>query len=232
MKVCGLFAKCIAVSLIFIGMTVAGAGATTTAFNTFSGWYSNTGTNQLNSGGLNETYSVGSFYGYSLNNYFVFDLSGLSKGTAVSSATFNVAAYAIAGTPSTYTIYETSLTPADVEVNHDPSKGGTAEVTLYTSLASGTAIGSIAVTSANNSTNLSISLNNAGLSWIQANEGNQIVLGGSNNQPIYSMSYIFGGSVFTPTNNLTISSVPLPAGLLLFGPGLVGLAAVRRRFKN
>jgi len=39
-----------------------------------------------------------------------------------------------------------------------------------------------------------------------------------------------GTTTFTVTN-FTVSSVPLPPALLLFGPGLLGLAAVRRRFK-
>jgi len=37
---------------------------------------------------------------------------------------------------------------------------------------------------------------------------------------------------YTPTGSGTTSTVPLPSALLLFGPGLVGLAAVRRRFKK
>lgn len=33
-------------------------------------------------------------------------------------------------------------------------------------------------------------------------------------------------------DNVSLSSVPVPPAILLFGPGLVGLAAVRRRFKK
>ncbi len=40
-----------------------------------------------------------------------------------------------------------------------------------------------------------------------------------------------GSSSFT-VNSISVSSVPLPSALLLFGPGLIGLAAVRRKFKS
>jgi len=40
-----------------------------------------------------------------------------------------------------------------------------------------------------------------------------------------------GTTSFT-VNNVTVSSVPLPSALLLFGPGLAGLAAIRRRFRK
>jgi hypothetical protein len=43
------------------------------------------------------------------------------------------------------------------------------------------------------------------------------------------------GSAYTDTMaafQVTASSVPIPGALLLFGPGLVGLAAVRRKFKK
>jgi hypothetical protein len=50
---------------------------------------------------------------------------------------------------------------------------------------------------------------------------------------------IKGGQLYTSNawwagfNNITTTSaVPLPGAILLFGPGLVGLAAVRRRFKK
>ena len=41
-----------------------------------------------------------------------------------------------------------------------------------------------------------------------------------------------GGSAFIYDNLSNSAPVPIPATLLLFGPGLVGLAAIRRRFKK
>ena len=40
------------------------------------------------------------------------------------------------------------------------------------------------------------------------------------------------GSTSFSVNNVTYSSVPIPPAFVLFGPGLVGLAAIRRRFKR
>ena len=136
--------------------------ADTTVSNTNSGWIISDGTVQTN----NKTYSSGWMYNEQFDNYFTFDLSGVT-GT-VTGATFDVESAAIVGT-GTYSVYSTSLTPTGVVAGGVPN---------YNALTSGTLIGSIALDPTYDSELLGISLNSAGQTWLQANEGNQIVLGG------------------------------------------------------
>jgi hypothetical protein len=193
-----------------------------TVYNSDSGWFSETG---YHSADNTNYYSGDSTSLGQLNDYFSFNLTGVSG--PVTAASFNVASYGIT-TSGTYTIYATSLTPAEV----NSSVGCNTCTSIFNSLTSGSPIGSIGVTSADSNTVLDINLNSSGLSWLTANEGQGIVLGGSFPQPYGSGQYAFGDSAFTASNNLTIttSTTPEPGFYGLMALGLGGLvAAVRRR---
>lgn len=193
--------------------------------NTSSGWYQYPGYySPVGDGDYFAGYSLGESAGY--NNYFTFDLSGVNG--SVLSATFHVATYGIA-TGGTYAIFATSLLPSQVGTSpgfYDPG--------YYSELVSGAEIGSINLSESDANSVASIPLNAAGLSFLSANEGNGIVIGGSLVTAIGGSDFAFGQSVFTPSNNLTIDATPInttpePA---LYWPLLAGLgmvAALMRR---
>jgi hypothetical protein len=192
------------------------------ADNTSSGYYDSTG---YHGNGNSNYYSGDADDGpnsnVQLNDYFTFDLSGVS-GTIVS-ATFNVFSSLVTGS-GTYSIYTTSLTPAGV----GGGCGGC--VATYNDLTSGSLIGSISVTPADTGEILMIDFNTAGLAWLTANEGTGIVLGGSEPQPPNSYDAVFSGSGFTPGNNLTITTaVPEPTSVLLLGSAVLAAVMVTRR---
>ena len=59
-------------------------------------------------------------------------------------------------------------------------------------------------------------------------------LGIVSTEPIFSLRWTstLGGRLNTGIDNISVSSVPVPGAILLFAPGLLGLAAIRRRFKR
>ena len=198
-------------------ITGSGFAVSYTVNNTDSGWYSQSAVN----GSGNTNYSAGNHLNSQLNDYFSFSLAGVSG--SLTAATFNVYSYSvfIAGT---YSIYGTSLTPAQV--------GGGCNncISTFTALASGPAIGSINVMTSNSNSWLTLTLNSAGLAWLTTNEGNGIVLGGAFPQPADGNDNdLFGYSDFNGGNNLSINTVPEPGTLMMFGSGILGLAGVTRR---
>jgi hypothetical protein len=173
------------------------------------------------------TYFVGFILGEShpYLDYFSFDLSGVTG--KVTAATFNVFTYHTSS-PSTdflgnnlgtFGLFGAMLGPDD-------------DLTVGFQQ-----LGGIALKQLNDNTTASIELNAAGLEFLTANEGNPntYLVGSLEDCACGANNYAFGGSTFTPSNRLdiTTSATPEPSFFLPLGAGLAGLAQlIRRRLKR
>ena len=175
------------VSLFAIVKTLTAA---TTLTATISGWFASDGRNVRNGLAALQNYAAGwdpvDFeQGVLLRDFFVFNLSGVS-GT-IGSATLNLYlpnkppdsgfGYLSFEASESYQLTSTTNTSvADIVQVYGP--GNSKGLSIFNSLGTGTVFASTTVTAADQGTTLHLTLNAAGLAFLNSNEGSSIVLSG------------------------------------------------------
>ena len=187
--------------------------------------------NDLGDRETSSNYFVGTDTYQIYHDYFVFDLSGVTG--VVTSATlslFNPSSFL--GTADVFNVY-------DFNGNISDLSAGTGGTTAYNDLGSGINLASKPVSSADNNTNLELSLNAGGLTLINSLLGGNIAFGGALAGALDPnvFQYIFGASSGNGPGDgntrlvLTTAptAVPEPATLLLLSGALAGLIFKKRR---
>ena len=190
-----------------------------------SGWFAANGFHN----GANQNYLAGDFGSY--RNFFTFDLSGVS-GT-ITGATLRLfnPADRFAVDPGTYTLYDV-LTPASaLGLTYAATPEGLA---IFEDLGSGTVFGTLDVSSAPGGTVISINLNAAALAALNSAGNGVFAIGGA---VLGGDGRIFADTGSGSTRELVLqtsapAAVPEPLTLVMFGTGLAGVAALRRRARQ
>ncbi len=219
------FHKATVVSLTFLvlsfGSAMVARATPVTIVAADTGWYQEDGHHSF-------TNYIASTGGLAQNNYFTFSLSGVS-GT-ITGATISIfnPVNGFFGSPGMYTLYDVVTPPSILIANNSAAVG----ITIYNDLGSGTVFGSTNVSSADNGTVITISLNAAAIAALNATNGGVFAIGGAFSAP--SGSVVFGFTGFDARNQLAlqVSDVPEPSTLVLFCTGLVGLASRLRKRKS
>lgn len=160
------------------------------------------------------------------HDYFAFDLSGVSGNITSASLILSLAGGGLGPSTATLGIFDyTGSIPVLI--------GKTGGVTAYNDLGTGTQYGSAVVsTSARYPGTVTITLDAAALAALDASEGQKFALGGAitdlsgTNDILFNVSYL---PTYTTQLDLRI---PEPLTLSLFGGGLLGAVALRRRKKK
>ena len=186
-----------------------------------TGWYDSDGFHDSG----NKNYISGQ---NTYNDYFVFDL--INVNAPISSATFSAVnpINGFSGSNDTFTLHKVSTSISTLEASHS------AAVNIHDELGSGTVFGSVAVSSADNGTNVTVQLDHAAINYINANLGSSIAFGGTVGS---TSDYVFGFTNTNATNQgtltLTPAATPEPGSIaMLVGMGLSGAGFLIRRRKN
>jgi hypothetical protein len=223
---------CTALACLFLVVSQTVSSASLTVNATDSGWYDDTGWHEPD----NLNYAVGEEVVFIYHNFFVFDLSSVSA--TVTSAVINI--YSPESPPQFFDGYQ-SMDPFETYVLYDVSTdiavltSGPREVAVFEDLGTGTSYGEYDVSAADNGQFVSITLNADALDNINNGAG-LFAIGGAvstidstpNNEIIFASS----GEPSVPAPYLTLTTVPIPAAIWLFGSGLIGLAGLARRRVN
>lgn len=215
--------------------------ADTTLYAVGAGWFSNSG-EQIQS---NDNYAVGGGQdGYTRNNYFQFDLSGMSGPiTSAMLRVYNPAVSASPGFPYGYTSSDPTETYALFDVSTSFEQlvagyeiGSLAGQAIFSDLGSGQNFGTVTVSLADNGKFVGISLNASALVALNAANG-VFTLGGTlttldyqvNRESLFVSAFLH--SVGQNVPQLVVSSVPEPSTtpVWIAGLGLLGLAARCRK---
>lgn len=175
------------------------------------GWYDSNGFHDP----TNQNY-VATNFGISAlgpdRNFFVFNLDGFSTSETITSASlrlFNPIQNTFFGT---YTVYDVSTSIPSL------TGGGFGLVATYDDLGTGTSYATQAITSADAGTFVTVNLNAAGLSALNAARGGTFATGGTWSSPRPN-SFVFGGNFAGNLNDSSLvyetSAVPEPASLAL-----------------
>lgn len=201
------------------------AALTTVSIDSFdAGWYRSDGYHST----ANTNIITGSISGRTYNNFFAFDLSGISGN--VVSATLEIVAgngrFLNSAGNANYYVHQVTTSAATIV-------GGTGGVAAFNDLADGTLFGQTRVSTPGRSLgtmpSVTVTLSNA-LADLNAAKGSQIVFGGSTDANPYLWGYSSGAGAARVTLTLDpLVTVPLPAPLFLLLAALGGTALASRR---
>jgi hypothetical protein len=188
------------------------------------GWYRSDGLHVA----TNSNYITGIFAGgQEYRSFFVFDLSGLGSITSADLQLFQPAngGYSSVDASETFLITRTSV-PASV-LNPSVSTSGLAGQQIFNQFGRDDlygSFGSIVATAGSQGTTLNISLNSAGLAYLNSNLGQQVAITGR----VSTLSGSADQSVFrfSTGNRVSLSVTQGPSNLTPEVPGSVQMGAV------
>jgi hypothetical protein len=212
------------VAALSVAASASGAAATTVINSNASGFYQSTG-------GTPSPGSTTIIEDSTRNNYFAFDLSGLSGTVTGAKLTIfgpNGLFLFNSTTPATvtYSIY-------DVTTDIGALTGHTAGVAAFTDLGSGLVYGSTSFAATTGSSPQLVIDLSGGLNDINAALGGLFALGGDSSL-VSNQGFLWSSSFLGPAAELTLETTPIPAALPLFASGgaLLGFLGWRRKRKQ
>ncbi|HVX60745.1 MAG TPA: pre-peptidase C-terminal domain-containing protein, partial [Pirellulales bacterium] len=152
-----------------LGAVAGNVGGTAEAAWTDSGFWMNTGHHNS----LNKNYLTGQFYGNEYRDFFVFGLPATNEPIVAAQLEVLNPLYVSSDPTETYSLFDVS-TPID-----QLRASGDGQTAIFNDLGSGVAYGSQTVSAADNQRYITVSLDPAGLAYLNSHQGQLAALGGA-----------------------------------------------------